>query len=69
MKKFNVTLTSDFKNSTTRKVFDCEIFVARYNNGEYYKIFCEREDDRRQVMTLSGETMELLIRQIQSLST
>lgn len=55
MKKGKISISNDFKNSTKRKVFEAEVFIAKYNNGEYYRIFIDREDERRQIITLDKE--------------
>lgn len=50
-----LAITNDFKNSTKRKVYEAEYFVSHYKDGDYIRIFIDREDDRRQVITLNRE--------------
>lgn len=67
MKKFKGTITSDFKNSNKKTTFDCEMYAARYNNGNYFKLFFDRSDERRQVLTMQGDEMANLLKGLNSL--
>ena len=55
MKKLKLKISNDFKNSIKRKEFNAESFIAKYNDGEYYRIFIDRDDDRRVLISLNKE--------------
>ena len=55
MKYIKGKITNDFKNSTKQKTFDFDLFAAHYKRDNIYKIFIDRSDDRRIVITFTEE--------------
>lgn len=73
MKYFKATVTSDYKNSSSRKEFKSELFVAKYNatnenETTCYKIIIDREDKRRLALKINEDEMKLLLEQLNSLN-
>ena len=66
MKKISARITNDFKQSSKRKVYDSEVFVAGYGGGEYFRVFIDREDDRRIVITFTGDELRQFSKMITS---
>ncbi len=58
MKKLKGKISSDYKNSTSSKTYDFESFIAKYNNGNYYRIFIDRSDERRVMILLNQDEFE-----------
>ena len=72
MKYFKAIVTNDFKNSSKRKLFNAKFFIAKYNptkqNPETnFRFIIDREDDRRLVLTLSDNEIDVLLEQLKSL--
>ncbi len=55
MQKIKASITSDFKNSRKRKDIKSEMFLAKYNQGDYFKLFIDREDGRRQIIDFTDQ--------------
>ena len=72
MKYFKSIITNSFKNSSKRKTFKAQFFVAKYNPTNHnpktnFKFIIDREDNRRLVLTLNEEEMNALINQLNSI--
>lgn len=55
MKYIKGTVTSDYKNNRTLKKYSFDMFGAFYHSNNNYKIFIDRDDDRRQILIFSPE--------------
>ena len=64
MEYFKAEVTSKFKNARTRKTFDAQLHLAKYDNGTYYKIDITAEDDLKQVITLQADEMKSLAKSL-----
>ena len=73
MKYFKAIITSDFINSSKRKDFKSQFFIAKYNATKQrpkteYKIIIDREDKRRVVIIIDESEMQDLLQQLNLLT-
>ncbi|SFU77376.1 hypothetical protein SAMN05216480_12350 [Pustulibacterium marinum] len=68
MRKFFAKVSNSYKRSSACKYLKSKFFVAKYNDGEYYRFIFDLENDRRQVVYIDGEQMNSLIEHLQSLT-
>lgn len=55
MKKSEATITNAFKRVHSIKRQRTELFAVRYKQGEYYRLFIDTADEKRQVITFTSE--------------
>lgn len=57
-----VTVTNAFKQASKAKTINAGMFVAHYENGDYYKLHIEHNDGKtKNVLTIDGQEFRNLI--------